>query len=181
MVKYMRHIIFAMAALISVATVGLVTQGKIQDLRTKKETTPAPFITVKDRERQLYCMAKNVYWEAGGEPAEGKIAVAQIVMNRVASGQFPEDPCQVIYQKTVLHNRTVCQFSWLCENTHKIRPVHQKNWDESYHAARMVLMEGYRLPILRDALYFHADYITPPQWRKIRVAKIGRHVFYKDA
>jgi len=180
MVKYMRHIIFAMAALIGLASVGLVTHDKLRDLRIKKESVSYQFATIKDRERQLYCMTKNVYYEAAGESAEGKLAVAQVVMNRVESGRFPDDPCKVIYQKNVVYDRVVCQFSWLCQETYKTRPVHQPLWDESYEAAKMVLLEGFRLPALKGALYFHADYITPPQWKKIKVAKIGRHIFYKD-
>ena len=180
MVKYTRHVVFALAALIGVASVGWVTYDKLNDLRVKKEATPYQFATVKDRERQLYCMTKNIYWEAASEPAEGKLAVAQVVLNRAASGQFPADPCQVIYQKNIVYSKVVCQFSWFCEDTYKIRPVHQKLWDESYEAAKMVLMEGFRLPALREALYYHADYVNP-QWRKVKVAKIGRHIFYKDA
>jgi spore germination cell wall hydrolase CwlJ-like protein len=125
-------------------------------------------------------MTKNIYWEAASEPAEGKLAVAQVVLNRAESGQFPQDPCQVIYQKNVVYSKVICQFSWFCEDTYKIRPVHKPLWDESYRAAQMVLMEGFRLPALKDALYYHADYVNP-QWRKVRVAKIGRHIFYKDA
>ena len=176
----MRHFIFAMAALLGVASVGWVTYDKLNDLRVKKEATPYQFATVKDRERQLYCMTKNIYWEAASEPAEGKLAVAQVVLNRAESGQFPQDPCQVIYQKNVIYSKVICQFSWFCEDTYKIKPVHQKLWDESYEAAKMVLMEGFRLPALRGALYYHADYVNP-QWRKVKVAKIGRHIFYKDA
>ena len=56
MVKYMRGIIFALAALIGLASVGWVTHDKLTDLRVKKEATPYQFTTVKDRERQLYCM-----------------------------------------------------------------------------------------------------------------------------
>jgi len=42
----------------------------------------------------------------------------------------------------------------------------------------MVLMEGFRLPSLQGALFYHADYVNP-QWKKVRVAKIGRHIFYR--
>lgn len=179
MVKYMRHIFFAMATLISVVSVGLITIDKLSDLRIKKESQPYQFATLKDRERQLYCMTKNIYWEAASEPAEGKLAVAQVVLNRTQSGQFPQDPCQVIYQKNVVYTKVVCQFSWFCEDTYKIRPINQQLWDESYRAAQMVLLEGFRLPALREALYYHADYVNP-RWNKVKVAKIGRHVFYKD-
>lgn len=179
MVKYMRTAIFALAALIGLAAVSMVTYDKLTDLRAKKTAVPYQFVSVKDRERQLQCMTRNVYWEAASEPAEGKLAVAQVVMNRAASGQFPTDPCQVINQKNVVYNKVICQFSWLCEDNHKMRPISQQHWDESYEAAKMVLLEGFRLPGLKDALYYHADYVNP-QWKKDKVAKIGRHIFYKD-
>ena len=179
MVKYIRHLIFALTAVISITAVAMVTQDKLHDLRAKKDAVPYALTTIKDRERQLQCLTKNVYYEAGSEPAEGKLAVAQVVLNRVASGQFADDPCKVIYQKNVVYNRVVCQFSWLCEDTHKIRPVSQTHWEESYRAAQMVLLEGFRLPGLKDALYYHADYVNP-NWKKVKVAKIGRHIFYKD-
>lgn len=175
----MRLAVFGLASVIAMAVISLVTHDKLQDLRAKQTATPYQFASLKDRERQLKCMAQNVYWEAASEPAEGKLAVAQVVLNRVESGKFPNDPCKVIHQKNVIYEKVVCQFSWLCESTHTTRPVHQALWNESYDAAKMVLLEGFRLPGLRDALYYHADYVNP-QWNKVKVAKIGRHIFYKD-
>lgn len=135
-------------------------------------------LSVKEQRRQLRCMADNIYWEAASEPAEGKIAVAQVVMNRVAHPDFPKDPCRVIYQKNVIYDRVVCQFSWLCERTVPSRKKHPDLYQDSYDAAVMVMMEGTRLPSLRDALYYHADYVNP-RWGKTQVAKIGHHIFYK--
>lgn len=179
MVKYIRYVVFALAAVLGLGAVVWTTQNKLGDLRIKQSSVPYEFARLKDRERQLYCMTKNIYWEAASEPAEGKLAVAQVVLNRVESGRFPADPCQVIYQKNVFYDRVICQFSWFCEDHHKMRPIHKPLWEESYRAAQMVLMEGFRLPALKGALYYHADYVNP-QWRKVRVAKIGRHIFYKD-
>jgi spore germination cell wall hydrolase CwlJ-like protein len=45
--------------------------------------------------------------------------------------------------------------------------------------AKRVLLENYRLPGLKEALYYHADYVKP-NWGKPVVAKIGRHIFYKE-
>ena len=59
-------------------------------------------------------MAKNIFYEAGGETILGQVAVANVVMNRVNHG-FAETPCKVIYQKTVINENVVCQFSWVCE------------------------------------------------------------------
>ena len=147
----------------------------------KMARTPQPVvsdITAELRERQLACLAKNIYYEAGSEPFEGKIAVAQVTINRTVSGKFPSDVCQTVYQKNVFYERVVCQFSWYCDKAATVRPVHKANYDESMIAAKKVLLEGFRLPSLEESLYYHADYVDP-KWGKQRVAKIGRHIFYK--
>ena len=135
-------------------------------------------ITAEFRERQLGCLAKNIYFEAGSEPFEGKAAVAQVTLNRVNSGQFPGDVCKTIYQKNIVYEKVICQFSWTCERVSGAKPVNKSNYDESMIAAQKVLMEDFRLPSLQDALYYHADYIDP-HWNRTRVAKIGHHIFYK--
>jgi spore germination cell wall hydrolase CwlJ-like protein len=123
-------------------------------------------------------LAKNIYFEAGSEPFEGKAAVAQVTLNRVNSGQFPGDVCKTIYQKNIVYEKVICQFSWTCERVSGVKPVNKSNYDESMIAAQKVLMEDFRLPSLQDALYYHADYIDP-HWNRTRVAKIGHHIFYK--
>ena len=131
-------------------------------------------------QRQVDCLAKNIYYEAGSESYEGKLAVAQVTLNRVNSGKFPSDICSVVYQKTVDQNlRTICQFSWTC----MVKELVNKNkyvWEESYMIAKRALTE----PVLHDtiaesnALYFHAVYINPG-WSKTKVVKqIGNHIFY---
>jgi len=135
-------------------------------------------ITAEMRERQLGCLAKNIYHEAGSEPFEGKVAVAQVTLNRANSSQFPGDVCKVIYQKNMFYERVVCQFSWVCDRETAFRPTNRTNYNESMIAAQKVLLEDYRLPSLKNALYYHADYINPG-WKKEQVAKIGHHIFYK--
>ena len=135
-------------------------------------------ITAAVRERQLACLAKNIYYEAGSEPFEGKVAVAQVTLNRVESGKFPGDICRTIYQKNVIYDKVVCQFSWTCDRITGPKPIHSVNYEQSMDAAKKVLLEGFRLPSLTHALYYHADYVNP-KWGKEKVAKIGRHIFYK--
>jgi spore germination cell wall hydrolase CwlJ-like protein len=135
-------------------------------------------ITAQIRESQLTCLARNIYFEAGGEPFEGKVAVAQVTLNRAASGQFPSDICQVIYQKNIVYDKVLCQFSWYCDRSSSTRPINKVTYDESMIVAKKVLMEGFRLPSLEQALYFHADYIDPG-WKRQKVAKVGRHIFYR--
>lgn len=135
-------------------------------------------ITAQMRESQLTCLARNIYYEAGGEPFEGKVAVAQVTLNRAASGQFPSDICQVIYQKNVVYDKVLCQFSWYCDRSASVRPINKAIYEESMVVAKKVLMEGFRLPSLENALYFHADYLDPG-WKRQKVAKVGRHIFYR--
>lgn len=145
---------------------------------TKLTGLPA-HMSVKEKEQQMQCLTQNIYWEAASEPFEGKVAVAQVTMNRMNSGKFPETVCGVVQQRNVFYNKVVCQFSWFCESTYKTRPVHPKLWDESEAVAKKVLFEGFRLDGLKDALYYHADYVNP-KWNKEQVTKIGQHIFYKD-
>lgn len=135
-------------------------------------------VTLAERSRQLECLAMNIYKEAGYEPFEGKVAVAQVTLNRVADSDFPDDVCGVVYQKTA-GTRVVCQFSWYCDKVHKNRPVGDEAYNESYEVAKKVLLENFKLDSITEALYYHADYVNP-KWNKIKVAKIGRHIFYKD-
>ncbi|NBO99862.1 MAG: cell wall hydrolase [Proteobacteria bacterium] len=138
-------------------------------------------ITAQVRERQLACLAKNIYHEAGSEPFEGKVAVAQVTLNRANSdGKFPGDICHVVYQKNIFYEKVLCQFSWVCHRHANFKPKYPDIYDESMTVAKKVLLEGFRLPSLTEALYFHADHVNPG-WKLTRVGKIGNHIFYKDS
>ncbi len=126
-------------------------------------------------QREITCLARNVYFESGSEPFKGKLAVAQVTVNRLQSQQFPDSICAVVHQKTRYDGNTVCQFSWVCSPNQKIRSSHL--YAESLRAARRVLVEGYRMPELRGAKFFHADYVNPG-WNRPIKARIGRHIFY---
>lgn len=145
---------------------------------SKLELTEPTAITAQYRERQLKCLARNIYFEAGNEPFEGKVAVAQVTINRAESRGFPDDLCQVVYQKNVIYERVICQFSWYCDREASGRVIHQGVYYESMEVAKKVLLEGFRLPGLTQALYYHADYVNPG-WKRERITKIGRHIFYK--
>jgi spore germination cell wall hydrolase CwlJ-like protein len=128
--------------------------------------------------KQLACLTKNIYYESASEPYEGKLAVAQVTINRANSGMFPKDICDVVYQKTLYNNSITCQFSWTCLSN-AISP-NKYQWEESEMVARKALTQ----PVIHDtlaktnALYYHADYVNPG-WNKSKViTKIGRHIFY---
>lgn len=123
--------------------------------------------------REVDCLAKNIYFEAGSEPRVGKIAVAEVTMNRVRSKQFPRSVCGVVYQK----NKNICQFSWVCQDGKVIRS--RKIWRESLQIAENILISGHNYGIVGTAKYFHADYVRP-YWanQKVLAKQIGNHVFY---
>lgn len=155
----------------------LVVDSKFHSLKMSGKPWNQNFTTAAERDQQLECLALNVYKEAGHEPFEGKVAVAQVTLNRAASGQFPNEICQVVYQKNIVYQRVVCQFSWYCDSVHRSRPINPAAYQESMIAAKRVLLENYRLPGLTDALYYHADYVSP-NWKLQKLTKIGRHIFY---
>lgn len=127
-------------------------------------------------EKQLSCMAKNIYYEAGNESYQGKIAVARVVMNRIRHG-FGTNPCNVIYQKTVIDDRIICQFSWVCED----RPDPNKNnsrYKESMTVAyEVMVLDMHKDKLSNNALFFHSSNVEP-NWPYRRLEQIGNHIFY---
>ena len=124
--------------------------------------------------REVECLARNIYFEAGGEPRAGKIAVAEVTMNRVKSKQFPRTVCAVVHQKT----KGTCQFSWVCEGK---KSVYRNSdaWRDSIKIAENILISRKEYGIIGSAKYFHATYVDP-EWaeRKRVIKKIGQHIFY---
>lgn len=135
--------------------------------------------TVGEIEEELNCMALNVYREAAGEPFEGKVAVAQVTLNRVAHEDFPDTVCEVVHEKNIFMKKVVCQFSWYCSNRNKTHPTNSLAYQESYEVAKKVMLEDFRLESVENAIYFHSDNISP-NWNYKQVAKIGNHIFYTD-
>lgn len=142
------------------------------------------FRIVKQQEakiaRQLTCLARNVFYEANGEPMAGQMAVAQVTINRAKSGLFPNDLCAVVAQTTVVEGDKVCQFSWYCDSRLNKNRVIDKN-STSYKAAKKVLVDGEKVAkIDQDVMWFHEDSVkVNPRWPHKVATKIGNHVFYK--
>ena len=162
-----------------VVAVAAVCQARLDHLRQAQLDMPAGYVTAAEKTRQLECLTRNIYWEAASEPFEGKVAVAQVTLNRMQSGRFPDSVCGVVYQKNVFYERVVCQFSWYCEGNYKVKAINKPMWLESEEVAKKVLLEGFRLHSLQKALYYHADYVNPG-WNHPKIEKIGRHIFYGE-
>jgi len=134
--------------------------------------------------KQLNCLAKNIFYEAGSEPLNGQAAVARVVMNRIAHG-FGKNPCAVVYQTTHVDKLVddevqkvkLCQFSWVCEgkgdpnkNSTKYKQAEQVAYD-------VLAYDAYKDVIPKSALFFH-NLSVDPLWPYKQVAKIGNHIFY---
>lgn len=122
--------------------------------------------------KELDCLAENIYYEAGSESFEGKLAVAQVTLNRVSSGQFANSICAVVHQKT----GDTYQFSWV--GMHKYAKDTYR-WEESKIVAKKAMTEPVAHALLskQNALYYHANYVNPG-WKLKRVKTIGNHIFY---
>lgn len=128
---------------------------------------------------EVKCLATAIYFEARGEPEKGRIAVAQVVLNRLKNPAYPNTICGVVYQNKNMRNR--CQFSFACDGIpDRIRD--QKSWDEAQSLARRVVNDDRHLYLesVGAATHYHATYVRPRWARSMnKMDKIGRHVFYK--
>ena len=133
--------------------------------------------------QELECMSKNIYFESALESTAGKLAVAQVTLNRVKSPHFPNTVCTVVKQgkhsQSGFPVRDRCQFSWYCDGKHDI-PSMGKMWGESQKVAIYVLENAKLLDITDGATHYHADYIDSPRWASLRdkTMQIDTHIFY---
>jgi len=158
--------------------IGLTFMISTNRINVIKSNSYAKTESIESIEKNLTCLALNIYREAGHEPFEGKVAVAQVTLNRTQHPNFPNTVCEVVYQKNSFMGKVVCQFSWYCDSVHRMRPVNKQAYEESYRVAKMVYLEDFKLESVKNALYYHADYVSP-NWGKKKVTKIGAHIFYE--
>ncbi len=118
------------------------------------------------------CLASAVYFEARGESLEGQLAVAEVVMNRAASGKYPATLCGVVVQPW--------QFSFV-NRTGRIPAADRSSeaWRKAVAIAR-IAQDGVTDQLTGDVLWYHADYVAPSWGRRLnRTTKIGLHIFYR--
>lgn len=119
----------------------------------------------------MKCLAQAVYFEARGEPLDGQLAVARVVINRATSGLYPPDYCAVVTQRS--------QFSFV-KGGRIPEPDHgSEAWWRARAIAQIAHQDLWKSEA-GEALYFHATYVNP-SWarRKTQLARIDTHVFYR--
>lgn len=132
-------------------------------------------VAVSDKE--LWCLATAIYFEARGESYRGQVAVAQVVLNRVKDHRYPETICGVVFQNQ--NRRNSCQFSFACDGIPETINDRQ-SWAQAEDIAKRFTAGELYLTEVADATHYHATYVRPA-WapRMNKVTQIGLHVFYK--
>ncbi|WP_319951535.1 cell wall hydrolase [Sphingomonas caeni] len=148
----------------------------VQPLPVKAEpaayTTLSAAVDAQDMpegvDSELNCLAVGVYYESKGEPLAGQLAVAEVILNRAASGRFAHSVCGVIKQPG--------QFSFVRRGVLPT-PPNNAQWRRAMAVAQVARKDLWDSPA-EDALYFHARYVSP-RWKRSRVGVIGNHIFYR--
>lgn len=135
-------------------------------------------LTGKARAKAEKCLADAVYFEARGEPLRGQEAVAQVVMNRVFSGYYPNNVCGVVYQNA--SHYLACQFTFACEGRNLNRIDEPDMWAQAKRIAKDELDGKIWLADIGHATHYHA-YWVHPSWvhEMTRLYKLGAHTFYR--
>jgi spore germination cell wall hydrolase CwlJ-like protein len=132
----------------------------------------------KQRARAEKCLADAVYFEARGEPLRGQQAVAQVVMNRVFSGYYPNSVCGVVYQNAGRY--LACQFTFACEHKNLDRIDEPDMWVQAKQIAKDTLDGKIWLPDIGHATHYHAYWVRPSWVHEMtKLYKLGVHTFYR--
>lgn len=118
---------------------------------------------------ELNCLAAGIYYESKGEPLEGQLAVAEVILNRSTSGRFPRSVCGVLKQRG--------QFSFVRGGSIPQPPAGSKAWKTALAVAKVARADEWDSRF-SNALYFHATHVSPG-WRRARVGSVGNHIFYR--
>lgn len=135
-------------------------------------------VDLRPLNKQEACLATAVYHEARGETLRGQFAVAEVIMNRVSSAEFPNSICGVVYQGVREGQMGGCQFSFACDGQSEAMP----NRRSARKARRIaqVMSNGGRRGLTEGALYFHTTAVNPPWAQQFRqTTQIGAHLFYR--
>lgn len=150
------------------------------------------FLIHPEKYPQEYCMAQNIYFEAGIDNKAGMAAVADVTLNRVKDNRYPNTVCEVVKQgkqkpswkdpNKMVMVRNMCQFSWYCDGKSDDVPLGSENWVKAQMMAWEMMHEGTLKGITEGSTHYHATYVNP-SWNRMKnldlVGRIGLHIFYR--
>ncbi len=128
--------------------------------------------------RHWQCLREALYFEARGESTEGQFAVAEVILNRVDSGAYPNTLCEVVNQGT--GRRNACQFSYTCDGIPEV--VTEPSMQRRLGKIARIMMDGGPRNLTQGATHYHANWVNP-HWASSfpQTAEIGVHLFYRQA
>lgn len=123
------------------------------------------------------CLAEALYFEARGESVKGQFAVAEVILNRASSNNYPDSVCGVIHQGT--GRKYACQFTYTCDG-HPEHIREKKAWVQVGRVARAML-DGAPSTLTGGATHYHTRAVNP-RWSRVypRTTTIGTHHFYRQ-
>ena len=148
-------------------------------VRRPSEWTSSKLLSlpVPKSDKQVSCLAEALYFEARGEPIKGQLAVGEVILNRVEDRRYPSSICKVVNQGT--GRRFACQFTYTCDG--KLETVHERKPYEMALKIAKILMTTHDRKLTRGSTHYHSNYVDPEWSKKFeRVAKFGRHIFYRQ-
>lgn len=133
--------------------------------------------TIED-EKEVACMALNIYYETRAVSLADAMAVSDVVYNRVESRYYPNTVCDVVHDG-YKPGRRDCQFSWFCDGKSDT-PNDSEAWERSRKFAHDFYYYGAYKGLTEGSTHYHANYVSP-YWAPTldRVTRIGAHIFYR--
>ena len=154
------------------------TNTIVKDIQVTINNTPY------DLNNNYHCLASNIYWESRNQSLGGKVAVGQVVLNRVDSERFPDTICTVVKQTKFYPSGNIdlhdCQFSWYCDGKSDVPLEKEKDvYEESFRLA-VKLLENRPMDFTEGAVHYHSDKVVP-YWAEsmIQTTRIDNHIFYR--
>jgi spore germination cell wall hydrolase CwlJ-like protein len=161
-------------------TAGVTSIAAARPVRAFAQTDPSAMLErlieahaqLETADAEQDCLANTIYFEAGNEPLEGQVAVAEVVLNRMNSGRYPGTICGVVLQPA--------QFSYVRGGRIPRVDRTSEDWRRAVGIARMVQANATARLLPTDTLWYHADYVSPAWGPRLnRTTKIGLHIFYR--
>lgn len=134
------------------------------------------YTTAERASEEHRCLATAIYYEARSERLEGQLAVAEVIMNRVADARYPNSICEVVYQGS--RRNIGCQFTFTCDGA-TARSPRGRRWTRAQSIAAHVVLDLNERQT-SGATHYHADYVDPI-WNAglVKTRTIGTHIFYR--
>jgi len=141
-------------------------------------------MTVSAKADNFNCLVEAVYHEARSESLLAMLSVANVILTRKESSNYPDTICKVVHQGKYWKGNPIknkCHFSYWCDGRPE-RFTDIAGLIKSINVSEMAL-KGIQIKQTVGATHYHASYVTPswasdPHFKAL--GSIGKHLFYID-